>query len=303
MSSPASSRMIIGLLCTGIVSSPAIAAASRPDFSPNPDVGWVALQGGFQAPAGGGAGPVLDDPNHPTVTNDDFRISGKQPSFPVAELNNPVLQPWVREVLRKRNEDLLKGEQGFGPRQNCWLVGAPAFWLAAVFQPIFIIQSAKEVVMVAQTDNHQIRHIYLDVPHTANPVPSWFGESVGRYDGDTLVIDTIGLNSRTVIDDHLTPHTDRLHVVERLHMTSNGRMLEVDLHVEDPGAFTMPWNAIQRMRRSEPGIAENTLIINNDATTGRSAAGPLLEESCSENSVSWFDNTERPIPRANTPDF
>lgn len=295
--------MIIALLCTRAIGSPGIAAASHPDFSPNPNVGWVALQGGFQPPSGGGAGPVLDDPDHPTVTNDDFRVSGKQPSFPVADLNNPILQPWVREVLRKRNEYLLAGEQGFGPRQNCWLVGAPAFWLAAVFQPIFIIQSAKEVVMVAQTDNHQIRHIHLDVPHTANPAPSWFGESVGYYDGDTLVIDTIGLNTRTVIDDHMIPHTDRLHVVERLHMTDNGQMLEVDLHVEDPGAFTMPWDAIQRMRRSEPGIAENALVISNDATTGRSEAGPLLEESCSENPVSWFDNTQRPIPHADRPDF
>jgi hypothetical protein len=303
MSSSSSLCVVIALLSTGAMSCPVVAAASRPDFAPNPNVGWVALQGGFQPPSGGGAGPVLDDPNHPTVTNDDFRISGKQPSFPVADLNNPVLKPWVRDVLRKRNEDLLAGEQGFGPRQNCWLVGVPAFWLAAVFQPIFLIQSAKEVVMVAQTDNHQIRHIYLDVPHTANLRPSWFGESVGHYDGDTLVVDTVGLNDRTVIDDHMTPHTGRLHVIERLHMTDSGRMLEVDIHVEDPGAFTMPWNAIQRLRRSEPGVAENALIITNDATTGRSAAGPLLEESCSENSVSWFDNTERPIPRADRPEF
>jgi hypothetical protein len=300
MSKPSSAGVIVALLWA--TSAFPVAAASPPDFSPNPNVGWVALQGGFQPPASG-PGPVLDDPKHPTVTNDDFRVSGKQPSFPIAELNNSSLQPWVREVLRKRNEQLLAGKQGFGPRQNCWLVGVPAFVLAAVFQPIFIIQSAKEVVMVAQTDNHQIRHIYLNVPHSAHITPSWFGESVGHYEGDTLVVDTIGLNDRTVIEDHMVPHTDKLHVVERFRMTNGDKMLEVRIHVEDPGAFTMPWDAIQRMRRVEPGVAENALIIGDDPTTGRTAAGPLLEESCSENHISYFDNTELPIPRTAKPDF
>ena len=68
--------------------------------------------------------------------------------------------------------------------------------------------------MTSQFD-HQYRHIYLNVPHSADIKPSWFGESVGHYEGDTLVVDTIGLNDRTFIDDYLTPHTDKLHVVER----------------------------------------------------------------------------------------
>jgi hypothetical protein len=275
--------------------------APPPEFSPNPAVGWVAIQGGFKPPVSG-AGPVRDDPNHPTVTNDDFRISGKEPTFPVADLSNPILQPWVQEVLRKRNEKVLAGTPGYGPRQSCWLVGVPAFLVAPVFRPIFIVQTAKEVLMTWQLD-HQSRHIYLDVPHSVNVTPSWFGESVGHYEGDTLVVDTIGIGDKTVIDDYLTPHTEKLHVVERYRMTEGGKALEVALHVEDPGAFTMPWDAIQYFKRVEPGVSENELTVANDATTGRSAAGPLTEESCAESTLSHLGEGALPVPRAETPDF
>ena len=86
--------------------------------------------------------------------------------------------------------------------------------------------------------------IYLDVPHSANVKPSWYGESVGHYEGDTLVVDTIGLNDKTYVDNFLTPHTNKLHVVERFRMTDAGRTLEVRFHVEDEGAFTTPWDAV-----------------------------------------------------------
>ena len=253
-------------------------------------------------PPPSGAGPVSADPEHPTITNDDFRISGKQPTFPVADLSNPILQPWVREVLRKRKEQILAGKSGFGPRQSCWPVGVPAFLVTGMVRPIFIIQSAREVVMTSQFD-HQYRHIYLNVPHSADIKPSWFGESVGHYEGDTLVVDTIGLNDRTFIDDYLTPHTDKLHVVERFHLIDGGRTLEVNLHVEDPGAFAMPWDAIQRFQRLEPGVVENKFPVENDLTSGRTDAGPLQEDSCAENSRPYFTDQILPIPQTEKPDF
>ena len=61
----------------------------------------------------------------------------------------------------------------------------------------------------------QTRHIYMNVPHTKNPSPSWYGESVGHWEGNTLVIDTIGMNTKSFVDNYRTPHTERLHVVER----------------------------------------------------------------------------------------
>jgi hypothetical protein len=73
---------------------------------------------------------------------------------------------------------------------------------------------AREVIMISQLD-HQHRYIDLNVPHSANVKPSWFGEWVGHYEGDTLVVDTIGVDEKTVIDNYVTPHAGKLHAVRR----------------------------------------------------------------------------------------
>lgn len=301
MSKCPSFSVTMGLLCLGAQFSPAFGAASPPNFSPNPSVGWVVVLGGLKPPLSG-AGPVADDPAHPTINNNEFRLTGKQPTFPVADLSNPILQPWVKEALRKHNEQILAGKPGYGPRQSCWPRGVPGFLLEGGFQPIFIIQSAKEVIMVAQADNHQIRHIYLNVPHTKNVKPSWFGESVGRYEGDSLVVDTIGVTTKTFIDDYQTPHTEKLHVVERFHLTDGGKAMEANLHVEDEGAFTMPWDATQRYKRVEPGVAERDIPVANDPTSAVGDPGPLQEVTCSETTVSYYGDM-LPIPQADRPDF
>jgi hypothetical protein len=167
---------------------------------------------------------------------------------------------------------------------------------------VFIIQGPKEVIMVAQSDNHQRRRIYLDVPHSANLKPSWFGESVGHYEGDTLIVDTIGITTKVSVDDYQTPHTDKLHVVERFHMTDGGKFLEVNVHVEDEGAFTMPWDAVQRYRRVEPGVAEAMPVVAVDGTSAVGDAGPLIEETCAE-TMTFFDHETEPRPQDDTPDF
>src|SRR3954471_22356481 len=92
------------ILCAGV----AFAApnAAPPNFSPNPSVSWLVALGGLKPPASG-AGPGVDDPAHPTINNNQFRLTGKQPTFPVADLSNPILQPWVRDALRKHNAEIL----------------------------------------------------------------------------------------------------------------------------------------------------------------------------------------------------
>jgi hypothetical protein len=75
--------------------------------------------------------------------------------------------------------------------------------------------------MLHQHDN-DVRRIHLNVPHSANVKPSWYGESVGHYEGDTLVVDTIGLNDKTFVDNFRTPHSDKLHVVERYRLVEGG---------------------------------------------------------------------------------
>jgi hypothetical protein len=85
------------------------------------------------------------------------------------------------------------------------------------------------------------RTIYMDRPHQEDPDPSFFGDSVGRWEGDTLVIDTIGLTTQTVVDNAGVPHSEQLHVVERLRRTGPDS-LELVSTMDDPKAFTRPWS-------------------------------------------------------------
>src|SRR6185312_7736188 len=261
--------------------------AAIPIFSPDNGTGWVAgvLEG--VSPTGqdflqppSGPGPVTFDKAHPYVDDAAARRDGKQPTFRVADLSNPILQPWVREALRKANERALSGKPAFTPKERCWPIGVPGFLLYPV-TPIYFLQTPKEVVMIWDED-HMARHVYLTDRHSPNPKPSWFGESIGHYEGDTLVIDTIGLNDRTFVDSFRTPHTTQLHVVERYRIIEGGKTLEASVHVEDPGAFTTPWNAMQRYRR----------------VTNRT----MSEQECAENNSSWFGYDVDPIPQADKAD-
>jgi hypothetical protein len=203
----------------------------------------------------------------------------------VADLANPILQPWARAELKKLNEIVLSGKPVFEKRTGCWPSGVPAYNLYVVL-PTHFVQTPTKIVMISQQD-HQVRHIYLDVPNTANPAPSWNGESVGHYEGDTLVVDTIGMNDRTFVDNFRTPHTTQLHVIERFRMVDGGRRMEVNITVDDPGAYTTGWTAIQRFRRAD---LTDTLL-----------GGPLIEYRCAENNVAHFNFDIEPIPQDDTP--
>jgi hypothetical protein len=103
-----------GAYLLGIIGFSALAEAAPPDFAPTADIGWYAYNRLFIAPASG-TGPVMQDPSRPYVSNDEFRVTGRQPTERIADLNSPILQPWAREVLRKRNEAVLSGKTPMTP--------------------------------------------------------------------------------------------------------------------------------------------------------------------------------------------
>src|SRR5258707_1927383 len=153
--------------------------------------------------------------------------------------------------MQKANDEVIAGKVLYRARERCWHVGVPGFDAYSPAEPFYFLQRTNEIVVI-NPGGPEIRHIYLDVPHSKNIKPSWYGESVGHYEGgDTLVVDTIGLNDKTFVDNYRTPHTTQLHVIERFKLIEGGKRIEVSVHVEDRGAYTMPWNAIQRYRRSE----------------------------------------------------
>jgi len=171
-----------------------------PDFSSD-NVAWLAINSDF-TPVPGGPKPVGFDPKHPFVRNDQ----PGQATYRVADTDNPNLKPWVREALLRHNAGVLSGKIGPTPRWSCLPGGVPGFSLF-VIEPTFIVQGPKEVLLI-YAGNHEVRHVYLNVPHRAEVKLSWYGESVGHYEGDTLVVDTGGLSTKAVIDNYHTPQTD-----------------------------------------------------------------------------------------------
>jgi len=266
---------VAALVATAV---PAAAAeqAAVPDFSSNL-AGWVGLNGGgpFYEPVPGRVPPVASDPAHPFVPNG----AARQPTFRIADLSNPNLKPWVKERMRKDIDELLAGKKSaFTPQSSCVPAGVPFFMGYGGPDPLVFLQTPKQVWIAWREDN-QTRRIYMDVPHSASLKPSWYGESVGHYEGDTLVVDTIGLNEKTVVDVYRTPHTEKLHVVERWRLIDGGKMLQAIFTVEDPDAFYEPWSGMRRYRRvtQEP-----------------------YEKICAENNTNLFDYR---IPVAEKPDF
>jgi hypothetical protein len=253
------------------------AQTAPPDFSVNGTAGWQGMGGDYvPVPGAPGPGPMRNDPHHPYVPNN----TGRQPTYRIADLSHPSLKPWVRERMKKDNDEVLAGKIGFTPRSSCMPAGVPGFTNYGGPNPYYVIQTPKQVLIIFSGDQ-QTRRIYLDVPHSANPKPSWYGESVGHYEGDTLVIDTIGLNDKTFVDYFRTPHTEKLHVVERWRMVEDGKILEAQFTVDDTDAFYQPWSGMRRFRR---------------------VGAPYMEEVCAENNdkLLGFDYH---IPEADKPDF
>jgi hypothetical protein len=268
----------VGMVCSGATAlfiSSAVAAfaqtpAATPDFQSG-NAGWVVINRDGLAPPPSGFGPTRADPNHPYIPNATFRI---------ADVTNPNLKPWAAEAMKKSNDEVLAGKYPYTARSSCMPAGVPGFSLFVV-DPVFFVQSPKEILIIYSGDQ-QVRRVWMNVPHTARPTPSWYGESVGHYEGDTLVVDTIGLNARTFLDNYRTPHTEKLHVVERYRLTNDGRVLETQIRVDDPDTFNEPWSATQRY--------------------GKVQQGPMLEQVCAENTtdVGLFGND---IPQAMRADF
>ena len=220
----------------------------------------------------GKPGPVWDQ-KHP-LSPTDFSVAWE------GNDDNPILQPWTAAEVRKHAEAAHAGTPIPSPQEVCQPSGVPN--VITLPAPVQFIQQPNEIVILYQRD-HQLRHIYMNVTHSANPATSWYGESIGHYEGDTLVIDTIGMNDKTPVDLFGTPHTEALHVVERYRLIDDGSQLEVVFTVEDSQAFTTAWSA--RM------------------VYGRANGQALTEEICAENNIDVVTKQPYPIPVATNPAF
>ena len=251
-----------------------------PTFASN-TFAWLAAGADWIDAAAGLRGPIQNDPDHPFHGN---TAGPGQVTLRIGNYKDPVLKPWAAAQMRASNEEVLNGKRGlpFSAQSRCYPGGVPGQLLYPA-EPFYFIQTPKQVWMIWQRD-HMVRRIYLTDKHSNNVKLSWFGESIGHYEnGDTLVVDTIGLSTQnSYIDNYRTPHTAREHVVERFKLSADGKTIEAAVTVEDPDTFNEPLHMVQRWRQ---------------------VPNPLLETVCAEDNFDYFNQNLFPLPQADKPDF
>jgi hypothetical protein len=261
------------------------ASASVPDFS------GIWRHGSLPAfiPPASGPGPV---------TNRSRRKDNGQSDYGqlVGDYTNPILQPWAAEVVKKKGDLSLAGIIFPSPANQCWPEPPPFLFKHMAIQ---LLQQPDKVVMLFNED-HEVRWVRLNESHPAKLKPSWHGDAVGHYEGDTLVLDTVGIKPDrpyAMVDLFGTPYTEKLHVTERYRLADyeevkdelaraakelwrpqgpvntkdyQDKYLQVRFTVEDPGAFTTPWTTsiiYQRDRLEWPEVAcaENRYGFEHEA--------------------------------------
>ena len=266
-------------------SSPASAQRQANDRIPelaSATFAWLAQGADWLDPPAGLRGPVRNDPDHRFHGNLD---GPGQVTVRIGNWRDPVLKPWAAAQMRASNEEVLSGKRQvpFTAQARCYPGGVPGQLLYPA-EPFYFIQTPKVVYMIWQRDQ-MVRRIYLTDKHSPNVKPSWFGESIGRYENGELVVDTIGLLGKdkpSYINNFRTPHTEKLHVMERFKLLPDGKLLEAFVKVTDSDTFYEPLHMVQRWRR-----------VNN----------PLLETVCAENNEDHFGQNLFPLPEAHKADF
>ena len=273
-------------------------SASIPDLSGI----WAHLSWpGVERPSSG-PGPVTNRSRREGVS-DTYQLVG--------DYTNPILKPAAAEIVKQHGEISVRGIPYPTPSNQCWPGGVPfVFWNLGMQM---IQQPGKITILYA--NDYAYRQVRLNQPHPANVAPSWYGDSIGHYEGDTLVIDTVGIKVGpfAMLDMFGTPFTEALHVVERYRLldyeavkewnergqseyrrgersdpgfTRNpgykGKGLELQFTVQDADVFTVPWSA--RIIYQRP-------------------LGDWPEMICAENPHRYFPGKKATIPTADRPDF
>ena len=289
----------IGILAVAMFFVPpcfhAARAATVPDFSGF----WGRNAMDFEPPASG-AGPVTSMRHRPDGTNDQETAG---------DYRNPILKPEAAEVVRERGALSQTGKPFPDPSNQCQPYPPP--FIFAQQLGVQLMQQKDRITMLYNQDD-QVRYVRLNSTHPQHVRPSWKGDSIGHYEGDTLVIDTVGIKPGPLgfVDRYGTPHSDALHLVERyrlidgktareaalrqqkvsgvimnggsvvLDRNDRGPDLQLEFTVEDPNMFTAPWSGVVTYRRRvgpwlEQVCAENPAVRPNEFSAGESVHVPV----------------------------
>jgi hypothetical protein len=179
-----------------------------------------------------------------------------RPSLP-SEIQNPEMLPAAAELFKARNETHGKDI----PTARCMPGGMV---LATIASPYKIVQT-QNLIVILFDEGDLPRQIFLDGrPHPKEMNPTWVGHSVGRWEGDTLVVDSVGFNDKAWIGPFGYPQTEKMHMTERYHRVDKGH-LELQFTFEDPGAYAKPWVMKKVSALAPPGeeVEENVCMENN----------------------------------------
>jgi hypothetical protein len=270
--------------------------ASVPDFS---GVWRHPSLPGFEPPASG-PGPVTNRSRRPDGTGNWNELIG--------DYTNPILKPGAAEIVKKHGDISRTGVTYPTPSNQCWPEPVPYIFWDFGMQ---MLQEPDRITILYSNPDHAVRRVRLNQSHPVPVTPSWYGDSVGHYEGGTLVVDTVGVRTArpfAMLDQYGTPYSAALHVVERYRLLDyaaakeglerdakenfrvpidinrnyRGKHLQLEFAVEDKGVFTMPWMAT--------------------ITYGR-GSGDWDEQICAENIHQYYLNKDSEVPIAPKPDF
>lgn len=203
-----------------------------------------------KAPPPGPAGPVPRLPDGKPDFSGVWNAQRELPGDP-----EPDMLPWAAALTKQRTENYSADD----PEARCVPGGVPR----ATPYHVQMVSTPKLILILFEGNIHTFRQIFLDrAEHLKITEPLWYGDSIGHWEGDTLVVDTIGFNDKFWFDMAGHPHTTQLHVIERYHRRDYGNM-DVEVTIIDPGAYTKPW------------VQHRVQILTPDAD--------ILEYVCNEN--------------------
>jgi hypothetical protein len=224
------------------------AAAKAPKGQPTPRRadGKVDFSGVYHAP---GYGP--GDPRSATGENTAHNIARD------LKPGDVPMQPWAEKLQKERLANLSKDD----PEGLCLPMGTPR----VNPYPWKIVQTGKLFLILYEGNVHSYRQVFIDGrPHDKNVEDTWWGDSIGHWEGDTMVVDTVGLNDKAWLDATGHPRTQKAHIVERFTRPELGKVV-IEITIDDPGAYTRPWK-VTEVAQLAPGweIQENICNENQD---------------------------------------
>ncbi len=204
---------------------------------------------GRGAPPPGPPGPV------PVLSDGHPDLSGIWNGQRIVKQDGPFMLPWAEKLVAERATT--SGADDFEAR--CLPGGPPR---AAPYHTS-LFSTPKLVLILFEGNTHMYRQLFVDgSDHPKDLKPTFYGDSRAHWDGDTLVVDTIGFNDKSWIDMAGHPHTKQMHLTERFHRRDYGN-LEIGIVIDDPGTYTKPWTQ-SRVTTLETGMEMTEYVCNEN---------------------------------------